>query len=575
MVNQSKIKTEIKKEILDEGLENNYNEKIHPLLNFFYMLYISSTEEDKNTDTYHILGQFLLEKGIHKGISRKTCVPSVHYNDLVFLCFNTYNPSLIEQIKLIIIKHYLASFGKKINDNIICLIFTLFNLGYIVYDNNWYYFSQSFHGWKIITDMEILQDINVYLVCNILKTCNVYNYSIDLTKVSEYLNVGKINFRAVEHMKSILFYDDFKKKLDKKPILRFTDCIYDFEFKTTRPGKPSDFCSKGVGYSFYEVENSDNSVQKVKQFLKDIFVKDELIEYILKVLASTLTPCNKLRSLLFFIGNGRNGKTALSNILKFTLGEYAVIPNVSLFLGKSVTSDKPNPHMVELNNAHVAICEEPDAKNVAITGDSKAITGNVGYIKARNLYQDLEDIFVDLLPIINTNDKLTIMNIDTALMDRIIVIPFTQRFIPKHKIGKKDENEKYADVLWQGNNSKIFAPGFMKLLLEHYQDDYTKLSIPKIVYDATYEFILRGDHPGRFIKQRLCYTNNDNDIIKLEDVYTIYKKWYKNYVNGGSFHYTTEDLRLDFAKYKIYFEQNTPANNLGREIDILKGYKFY
>jgi len=575
MVNQStKIKIEIKKEI-NENLECNYNNKIHPILNFLYLLYISSTEEDKNTDTFQILGQFLVEKGISKRISHKASIPSINYNDLVVLCFNTYNTSLINQIKLVIIKQYLVSFGKKINDNIICMIFILFNLGYIVYNNHWYCFNQSFHGWKVTEDIEILQDINVYLVCNILKACNIYNYSINLTKVSEYINIGKINLRAIERIKSILFFDNFKEKLDKKPILRFTDCVYDFKLKSTRPGKPSDFCSKGIGYSFYEVENSDKSIQKVNQFLKDIFVKDDLIEYILKVLASTLTPCNKLRSLLFFIGNGRNGKTALTNILKFALGEYAVIPNVSLFLGKSIASDKANPHMVALNNAHVAICEEPDGKNVTITGDTKAITGNVGYIKARNLYKDLENIFIDLLPIINTNDKLTIMNIDTALMDRIIVIPFTQRFIPKHKKKGKDENEKYADILWQGNNSKIFAPAFMKLLLKHYQDDYTKLSIPKVVYDSTYEFILRGDHPGRFIKQKLCFTNDDNDIIKLEDIYTIYKKWYKNYVNGGVFHYTTEDLRLDFAKYKIYFEQNTPTNNLGHDIDILKGYKFY
>jgi P4 family phage/plasmid primase-like protien len=482
----------------------------------------------------------------------------------------------IERIKIITIKNYLKFFGKRITGNSIAVLFAIFNLGFIVFDDNWYHFNSSENGWKVVTDVEILQNITIYLVCNIKKISTQHNYFIDLTNVSEFLNTGKIDSRSVDNLKSILFLSEFNKRLDKKPVLRFMDCVFDFEIMSPRPGRPSDFCSKGTGYSFYDVTHAGSAMPKINQFLKDIFVEDELINYILKILASTLTPGNKLRSLIFFIGSGRNGKTALTNILKYALGEYAAIPNVSLFLGKSVSSEKANPHMIELNNAHVAICEEPDARNVSITGDAKAITGNVGYIKARGLYKNLESVFIDLLPIINTNDKLTINNIDTALIDRILVIPFTQRFIPKHRTDKhKHKNEKYADATWQGSHSKSYAPAFMRLLLQHYLDDYTTLSPPKIVNDATAEFILRGDHPGRFIKQKLCATGNDNDILYLEDIYTVYKKWYKNYVNAGVLCYTTEDLRLDFAKYKIYFVKSTNKIGTDQEIDVLMGYKFY
>eukprot|EP00833_Pecoramyces_ruminatium_P017964 jgi/Orpsp1_1/1191996/evm.model.d7180000089894.1 len=580
MVNKEsvEIKSENIKEVNVSKLESYYNVKIHPILNFFNILYHSSTSE-KNSKIYSILKQFLIEKGIDKNISLKSNIPSIHYNDLIFLCMDIYDISFIDKIKLITIKMYLSIFGKKINSDIICTLYTIFNLGYILFEENWYHFSNNYHGWKIISDIEVLQDMNVNLVCNILKKCSMLNYTFDLTKVTHYINIGNISNKSVERMKSNLYLAGFKRRLDKKPILRFLDCVYDFKIKSSRPGKPNDFCCKSTGYRYSDVENPNNDLKKVMEFLKDIFVDEEVINYVLNLLASTLTPGNKLRSLIFFIGNGRNGKTALTNILKFALGEYAAIPNVSIFLGKSVSSDKPNPHMMELNNTHVAICEEPDARSVSITGDTKAITGNVGYMKARCLYKDLEDVFVDLLPIINTNDKLTINNVDMALMDRILVIPFTQRFIPKHYGTIKDKNEKFADVLWQGNHSKIFAPAFMKLLLNHYQNDYTNLTPPKKIFEATHEFILRGDHPGRFIKQRLCFTGNENDIIKLEDIYIIYKKWYKNYVNSGIFHYTTEDLKLDFEKYKIHFEQIPNSlleeNKYIQYIDILKGYKFY
>ena len=60
-------------------------------------------------------------------------------------------------------------------------------------------------------------------------------------------------------------------------------------------------------------------------------------------------------------------------MLRLALGDYAATPNVSLFLGKSVTTDKPSPHMIDLNNSRVA--------RLILLGDTKAITGNVGYIK--------------------------------------------------------------------------------------------------------------------------------------------------------------------------------------------------
>jgi len=81
-----------------------------------------------------------------------------------------------------------------------------------------------------------------------------------------------------------------------------------------------------------------------------------LIDYVLKVIASTLTLGNKLRSILFFIGSGRNGKTTFTNMLRLALGDYATTPNVSLFLGKSTSADKPSPHMVDLNNCRISIC---------------------------------------------------------------------------------------------------------------------------------------------------------------------------------------------------------------------------
>jgi len=45
--------------------------------------------------------------------------------------------------------------------------------------------------------------------------------------------------------------------------------------------------------------------------------------------------------------------------------------------------------MIDFNNSRVTIFEEHDGRSINITGGTKAITGNVGYIKTRSLYKDL------------------------------------------------------------------------------------------------------------------------------------------------------------------------------------------
>jgi len=303
-----------------------------------------------------------------------------------------------------------------------------------------------------------------------------------------------------------------------------------------------------------------------------------LIDYVLKVIASTLTLGNKLRSILFFIGSGRNGKTTFTNMLRLALGDYAATPNVSLFLGKSTSADKPSPHMVDLNNCRISICEEPDARCINITGDAKAITGNVGHIKTRSLYKDLQTVYVDLLPIINTNDKLTISNLDNALIDRILVIPFTQRFVNKMNISILSSTQhinnssiKHANTMWQGSRVQGYAEALIHILIKNYQKDYTTLEIPQSVIQATKNFIMRCDHIARFLEKNII-DKNDNFAIPIDEFYSFYKNWYKEFVSNRSINYSLEDFRMDLIKYNIRIN-NILTIDSGRQIESIIGYR--
>jgi len=497
--------------------------------------------------------------------------------DVIYKCIEEYGQRIVDIARLSTIKRYYSK--TTITNQTVYNIFIIMNLGYLVFsDNEWYKFSYNRNGWEKISPYDLAREINLYLMNELSKLCSDYNFSLEglTANLSSFFNNHTVIHNNLYQLETFFYSQDFMYRMDKRNVLRFNDCVYDFNIKAPRPGQPNDFCLKSTKYNYHTEYKS--KVGEVKQFLKDIFVEEELINYVLKIVASTLTLGNKLRSILFFIGSGRNGKTTFTNMISIALGDYAATPNVSLFLGKSVSADKPSPHMVDLNNARIAICEEPDARCINITGDAKSITGNVGNIKTRSLYKDLKIVYVDLLPIINTNDKLTISNLDNALIDRILVIPFTQRFVNKMNISILSSNQniknpsiKHANTMWQGSRVQGYAEALIHILIENYQDDYTSLEIPQMVIDATKNFIMRSDHIARFLEKNII-DKNDNYAIPIDEVYSCYKNWYKQFVSNRTINYSLENFRMDLIKYSIRII-NIPTNDSKRTVESIIGYR--
>jgi phage/plasmid-associated DNA primase len=93
---------------------------------------------------------------------------------------------------------------------------------------------------------------------------------------------------------------------------------------------PKDFCLKSTNYDFHS-ENKEK-VKDVNEFFEDIFVEKELIQYVLKILVSSLTFINKLSTIVLFIGSGSNGRTTLTNMIHFLIRDYAATSNECFFI---------------------------------------------------------------------------------------------------------------------------------------------------------------------------------------------------------------------------------------------------
>ncbi|KAG4081641.1 hypothetical protein H8356DRAFT_1340708 [Neocallimastix lanati (nom. inval.)] len=501
----------------------------------------SSDSEEYNFDEINIndLNSVLKNLEINKVNQSSNQEADYKYDiiDIIYQCMEDYGSMVVDKARLITIKNYYSK--SYLTSQIIFNIFIVLYLGYLVFsEDEWYKFSYSRHGWEIISAYDLAKEINMGLVNKLTKLCNECKFKLENlpTKLFSFMSGHSVTFKNLYQLETFFYLDNFISRMDKSKVLRFEDC------------ECQNFCLKSTNYNFHS-ENK-NKVKEVKEFFEDIFVDKELIQYVLKILASTLTYGNKLRAIVFFIGSGRNGKTTLTNMLRLSLGDYAATPNVSLFLGKSVSADKPSPQMVDLNCARVAICEEPDARSIAITGDTKAITGN-----------DVQAVSVDLLPIINTNDKLTISNLDNALIDRILmnisVLSSTQNI----------NNPSIKELIQDGKVSRVqgYAEALIHLLIENYQEDYTSLEIPESVVNATKSFIMR----------KYC-DKNDNHAIPIDELYTVYKNWFKQYVSTRSVFYSLEDFRMDLIKYSIRIKNlsSNSDSDSKKTVESIIGYRF-
>jgi len=55
------------------------------------------------------------------------------------------------------------------------------------------------------------------------------------------------------------------------------------------------------------------------------------------------------------------------------------------------------------------------------------------------------------------------------------------------------------------------------------------------VVNATKSFIMRSDHIARFLEKNIDIVDkNDNYAIPIDELYTVYKNWFKQYVSTRS-----------------------------------------
>lgn len=342
--------------------------------------------------------------------------------------------------------------------------------------------------------------------------------------------------KVVSNCEYPLLCPNILKDLDSDPFLfACKNGYFDLRTGNFHQHNPGNFFSNSCGRDFIPLEENDQHVLEVREFIYKIFAKyPGLSEYILNWIAVSLIGYNVHEELLIWHGKGRNGKSKLSSLIETTLGDYCGTLRVSHYFDKRSASGS-NTELISLVKHRIVTSGEPDVEKNELpplnTGFLKTITGN-DTISGRDLFKGEDKYTCMFNPIICLNDLPDIPHDAFAVWERLRFIPFESSF----KSNPKDVDEQQFKYLMDtGLKTKIntveWQNAFLNILIWQLRkliklDNGYKYEVPSIVTEYTANKHHENDMVSNFWNENYIKDEeNSYSYVKLDEVY----KNYRNY----------------------------------------------
>ena len=303
-----------------------------------------------------------------------------------------------------------------------------------------------------------------------------------------------------------IFYDkDFINKIDKNvDLLCFSNGVIDFNKKIFRPGKPSDYVSKCTNIPYIEFDEDNEEHIQIKEEIEDFFRKlfphDELYNYIWDHLASVLSGRNTNQTFNIYNGEGRNGKSKMTDLMILLLGDYCGQVPVTLVTGSRPTIGSLSPEIAKLKGVRYAIMQEPTKGMELNEGVMKQLTGG-DELQARALYQDSITFKPQFSLVVCTNNLFKINSNDHGTWRRIRKVDFVSTF--NENPSKKPEEFEFMVDKDIDKKFPKWAPILASLLVKRqFEIDGVVKDCP-MVMQASQAYQETTDFFGLFISEKI------------------------------------------------------------------------
>ena len=224
-------------------------------------------------------------------------------------------------------------------------------------------------------------------------------------------------------------------------------------------------------------------------------------------------------------GCGGNGKSKLIELFEYAFGDYCGKMSVTLITQKRAASNACTPELVANKGKRFVTLQEPDNNEEIHVGAMKELTGG-DKIQGRGLHKDPIQFKPQWKMVMTSNVLPQVSSNERGTWRRIRVTEFVSRFV---EITEIDPKKKYQFPIDHDLSSKLkeWPEAFIWLLIQEYYN-YKKngLKEPPEVDDNTRAYEEECDTFTQFCNEKI--KQSPGDKIKSDDVYHIYKEWFKN-----------------------------------------------
>lgn len=369
------------------------------------------------------------------------------------------------------------------------------------------------HWWTIVDDsqvfravVEMIEDVERYAkqkndekLCTWMATSASGNHMNDVLYRSRNLEPF-----AIEH-----------SEWDANPYLfAVANGVVDLRTGQFREGQQSDLITLHSPIIYDATANCST----FDKFFDEIFLsREDLKRYALKALGYSLTGDVRERCLFIMWGSGNNGKSLLSNLIGYIMGDYGKsTPSETL---SSTREDGPRNDIARLVGTRYVTASETGLRKGVAEELLKRITGK-DKLTARFLNKEFFDFVPQFKFWLSCNHKPPIQGIDNAIWSRIPLIPFDGEFR-----GTKDDKELDSKL-------QAEAPGILNRLIEGcllWQQEGLKL--PDCIQAASADYRSESNPIAPFL-DTCCECDQAQDAdwgsdwaISKHDLFSLYTKY--------------------------------------------------
>lgn len=318
----------------------------------------------------------------------------------------------------------------------------------------------------------------------------------------------------VEELTEKYFISNFDQSVNNnKYVFAFNNGVFDLKSYSFRDALPSELVTETCGYDY--VKSSIDHVNEIKNIISSIFVDDDLITYVLKVMALRLVNINLSDEFYFFIGNDINGMNIFVSLIKNTFGVFAQT------LDSDLSKDKmPKSHNQSIDNSHIVFIDDLN-KPLKIKGNviRYCSNSNSQFLKGKPTGYALFFIS-ESTPTINRSDQ--------NILRKCRFIPLRVKFVDN-----PDPGNKYQCKIDRSLNGKIedssYKCAFFDLIVDYYRDfvanDNDRLTPPLCVYSVN---SVNSVNSCENLHSLFVYIKK-TFIVRNVDLDTTFTQFYKDY----------------------------------------------